>query len=236
VRKAYRVAIEFRDDIMVEKYLPGHDYRLLVIGDKLIAAARRDPPLVIGDGTHTIRELVDIVNSDPRRGDRPRHLADQDPLRRDRHRPPRRAGLRRRIGAARGKRVILRNNANLSTGGTATDVTDDVHPELAAAPSPRRKPSASTSAGIDVVCDTMLKPLEDQGGGIVEVNAAPGLRMHLDPSFGKGRAVGEAIVGMMFPDGDNARIPVVAVAGTNGKTTTSRLIGRIFEATAGASA
>ena len=83
--------------------------------------------------------------------------------------------------------------------------------------------------GIDVVCDTMHKPLEEQGGGIVEVNAAPGLRMHLDPSFGKGRPVGEAIVGMMFPDGDNARIPVVAIAGTNGKTTTSRLIGRIFE-------
>ena len=123
----------------------------------------------------------------------------------------------------------MRNNANLSTGGTATDVTDDVHPELAAAAVAAAQTVGLDICGIDVVCDTMHKPLEEQGGGIVECNAAPGLRMHLDPSFGKGRPVGEAIVGMMFPDGDNARIPVVAIAGTNGKTTTSRLIGRIFE-------
>ncbi|MDP3638938.1 MAG: Mur ligase family protein, partial [Azonexus sp.] len=129
----------------------------------------------------------------------------------------------------RGTRVVLRNNANLSTGGTASDVTDDVHPELAACAVAAAQTVGLDICGIDVVCDTMLKPLEDQGGGIVEVNAAPGLRMHLAPSFGKGRAVGEAIVNMMFPDGDNARIPVVAIAGTNGKTTTSRLIGRIFE-------
>ncbi len=129
----------------------------------------------------------------------------------------------------RSVRVVLRNNANLSTGGTATDVNDDVHPELAAAAVAAAQTVGLDIAGIDVVCDTMYKSLEEQGGGIVEVNAAPGLRMHLDPSFGKGRAVGEAIVGMMFPDGDDARIPVVAIAGTNGKTTTSRLIGRIFE-------
>jgi cyanophycin synthetase len=129
----------------------------------------------------------------------------------------------------RGARVVLRNNANLSTGGTATDVTDDVHPELAASAVAAAQTVGLDICGIDVVCDTMLKPLEEQGGGVVEVNAAPGLRMHLDPSFGKGRAVGKAIVNMMFPPGDNARIPVVAIAGTNGKTTTSRLIGRIFE-------
>ena len=129
----------------------------------------------------------------------------------------------------RGARIILRNNANLSTGGTATDVTDDVHPELAASAVAAAQTVGLDICGIDVVCDTMLKPLEEQSGGVVEVNAAPGLRMHLDPSFGKGRAVGEAIVNMIFPPGDNARIPVVAIAGTNGKTTTSRLIARIFE-------
>jgi cyanophycin synthetase len=230
VRKAYRVAIEFRDDIMVERFLPGHDWRLLVIGDKLIAAARRDPPLVIGDGTHTIRQLVDIVNSDPRRSDG--HATSLTKIRFDEIALARLAeqGYTADSVPPRGVRVVLRNNANLSTGGTATDVTDDVHPELAAAAVAAAQTVGLDIAGIDVVCDTMLKPLEDQGGGIVEVNAAPGLRMHLDPSFGKGRAVGEAIVGMMFPDGDNARIPVVAIAGTNGKTTTSRLIGRIFEA------
>ncbi|NHC07298.1 cyanophycin synthetase [Azonexus fungiphilus] len=230
VRHAYRVAVGFFDDIMVEKYLPGHDWRLLVIGDKLIAAARRDPPLVVGDGTHTVRELVDIVNSDPRRSDG--HATSLTKIRFDEIALARLAeqGYNADSIPERGVRVVLRNNANLSTGGTATDVTDDVHPELAAAAVAAAQTVGLDIAGIDVVCDTMLKPLEDQGGGIVEVNAAPGLRMHLDPSFGKGRPVGEAIVGMMYPDGDNGRIPVVAVTGTNGKTTTSRLIGRIFEA------
>lgn len=230
VRHAYRVAIEFRDDIMVEKFLPGHDWRLLVIGDKLIAAARRDPPLVIGDGTHTVRELVDIVNRDPRRSDG--HATSLTKIRFDEIALARLAeqGYNADSVPPRGTRVVLRNNANLSTGGSATDVTDDVHPELAACAVTAAQTVGLDICGIDVVCDTMLKPLEEQGGGIVECNAAPGLRMHLDPSFGKGRAVGEAIIGMMFPDGDNARIPVVAIAGTNGKTTTSRLIGRIFEA------
>ena len=230
VRKAYRVAIEFRDDIMVEKYLPGHDWRLLVIGDKLIAAARRYPPLVIGDGTHTVRELVDIVNSDPRRSDG--HATSLTKIRFDEIALARLAeqGYTADSVPPRGVRVILRNNANLSTGGTATDVTDDVHPDLAAAAVAAAQTVGLDIAGIDVVCDTILKPLEDQGGGIVEVNAAPGLRMHLDPSFGKGRDVGKAIIDMMYKDGSNGRIPVVAIAGTNGKTTTSRLIGRIFEA------
>ena len=230
VRKAYQVAVSFFDDIMVEKYLPGHDWRFLVIGDKLIAAARRDPPLVVGDGTHTVRELVEIVNSDPRRSDG--HATSLTKIRFDEIAKARLAeqGYNADTIPPRGARVILRNNANLSTGGTATDVTDDVHPELAAAAVAAAQTVGLDIAGIDVVCDTIHKPLEAQGGGIVEVNAAPGLRMHLDPSFGKGRDVGKAIVEMMFKDGDNARIPVVAIAGTNGKTTTSRLIGRIFEA------
>ena len=229
IKKAFTLAEEFRDDILVEKYLPGHDYRLLVIGDKLIAAARRDPPLVTGDGVHTVRQLVELVNKDPRRSDG--HATSLTKIRFDEIALARLAqqGLDAEPVPPRGSRVILRNNANLSTGGTATDVTDDVHPELAACAVAAAQTVGLDICGIDVVCDTMLKPLEDQGGGIVEVNAAPGLRMHLDPSFGKGRAVGEAIIGMMFPDGDNARIPVVAIAGTNGKTTTSRLIGRIFE-------
>ena len=229
VRHAYRVAIEFRDDILVEKYLPGHDYRLLVIGDKLIAAARRDPPLVIGDGIHNVRQLVDHVNRDPRRSDG--HATSLTKIRFDDVAIARLAlqGYTADSVPPRGTRVILRNNANLSTGGTATDVTDDVHPELAASAVAAAQTVGLDICGIDIVCDTMLKPLEEQSGGVVEVNAAPGLRMHLDPSFGKGRAVGEAIVNMMFPPGDNARIPVVAIAGTNGKTTTSRLIGRIFE-------
>ena len=228
VMAAYETAIEFRDDILVERFLPGHDYRFLVIGDKLIAAARREPPQVIGDGVHTVRELVDIVNADPRRGEG--HATSLTKIRFDDIALARLAlqGLQADSVPPRGTRVILRNNANLSTGGTATDVTDDVHPELAACAVAAAQTVGLDICGIDVVCDSVLKPLEDQGGGIVEVNAAPGLRMHLSPSYGKGRNVGEAIVSMMFKPGEDARIPVVAVAGTNGKTTTARLIGNIF--------
>ena len=231
VRKAYRVAIEFRDDIMVEKYLPGHDWRLLVIGNKLIAAARRDPPLVIGDGTHTVRELVDIVNSDPRRSDG--HATSLTKIRFDEIALARLAeqGYTADSVPPRGVRVILRNNANLSTGGTATDVTDDVHPDFAARAIAAAQMVGLDIAGVDIVCSDVLRPLEEQNGGIVELNAAPGLRMHLQPSFGKGRAVGEAIIGNMFEEGDDARIPLVAVAGTNGKTTTVRLSAHLIAQT-----
>ena len=129
---------------------------------------------------------------------------------------------------AKGQRVNLRNNANLSTGGSATDVTDDVHPEVAARAIAAAHMVGLDICGVDVVCDSILRPIEEQGGGIVEVNAAPGLRMHLSPSFGKGRAVGEAIISSMFKNGQNGRIPIVAVTGTNGKTTTVRLISHLL--------
>ncbi|MGQ5523859.1 cyanophycin synthetase [Chitinimonas sp. PSY-7] len=221
---AYKSAREFRDDIMVERYLPGHDFRLLVVGDKLVAAARRDPPQVIGDGVHTVRQLVDQVNTDPRRGEG--HSTSLTKIRFDDIALARLAvqGLSADSVPAKGQRVVLRNNANLSTGGSATDVTDDVHPEVAARAVAAAKMVGLDICGVDMVCDSVLKPLEEQGGGIVEVNAAPGLRMHLSPSYGKGRAVGEAIVTELFGHGDDGRIPVVAVTGTNGKTTTVRLI------------
>jgi len=225
---AYQAANRISDEVIVERYLPGSDFRMLVVGDKLVAAARRDPPLVLGDGVHSVRELVDEVNSDPRRGtghatsltkirfdDIARGcLADQ--------------GLDADSVPVKGRRVVLRNNANLSTGGTATDVTDDVHPDLAARVVAAAQMVGLDIAGVDVVCESVLRPLEDQAGGIVEVNAAPGLRMHLSPSFGKGRNVGEAVISSMFVPGDDARIPLVAVTGTNGKTTTVRLIAHLM--------
>ena len=228
VEAAYAIAAEVSDEVLVERYLPGHDYRLLVVGDKLVAAARRDPPLVVGDGRHSIRQLVDRVNSDPRRGEG--HATSLTRIRLDEVALAllRAAGLTPESVPARGQRVVLRNNANLSTGGTATDVTDDVHPEFAARAVAAAQTIGLDIAGVDVVCDSVLRPLEEQGGGIVEINAAPGLRMHLQPSFGKGRPVGEAIIASMFAPGDDARIPLVAVAGTNGKTTTVRLIACIL--------
>jgi cyanophycin synthetase len=130
----------------------------------------------------------------------------------------------------KGQRVILRNNANLSTGGTATDVTDDVHPEVAARAVAAAQMIGLDICGVDAVCENLIRPFEEQSGGIVEVNAAPGLRMHLSPSFGKGRAVGEAIINHLYPAGEDGRIPVVAVTGTNGKTTTTRMIAHLFAA------
>jgi len=228
VMAAYAASAEYSSSVIVEQYVPGHDFRLLVVGGHVVAAARRDPPQVIGDGVHTIRELVEQVNSDPHRSEghatsltkihfddialatlaKQSYIADSVP--------------------ATGELVILRNNANLSTGGSATDVTDDVHPEMAASAVAAARMIGLDICGVDMVCDCVHQSLQEQGGVVVEVNAAPGLRMHLAPSFGKARAVGEAIVSSMFAQGENGRIPVVAVAGTNGKTTTVRLIAHLL--------
>ena len=226
----FKAASEFRDDILVERYLPGHDYRLLVVGDKMVAAARREPPQVIGDGKHTVRELVDEVNRDPRRGDG--HATSLTKIRFDDIALGTlvQQGMNADSVPALGQRVVLRNNANLSTGGTATDVTDDVHPEVAERAIAAAHMIGLDICGVDLVADSVLNPMEDVGGGIVEVNAAPGLRMHLAPSFGKPRAIGEAIIDTLFKDGDDGRIPVVAVTGTNGKTTTVRLIAHLLTA------
>ncbi len=225
---SFATAAEYGSTVLVERCLPGHDFRLLVVGRTLVAAARRDPPHVIGDGVHTVRRLVEQVNGDPRRGEG--HATSLTKIRFDDVALRRLAlqGLNAESVPAQGTRVVLRNNANLSTGGTATDVTDDVHPEVAARAVTAAQMIGLDIAGVDVVCETLQKPLEEQGGAVVEVNAAPGLRMHLAPSFGKGRAVGDAVIADMFPDGEDGRIPVVAVTGTNGKTTTVRLISRIL--------
>lgn len=225
---AYAAAAEISSEVLLERFIPGSDFRMLVVGNQLVAAARREPPMVIGDGVHSVLELVEQVNSDPKRGDG--HATSLTKMHID------------NIAIARlevqgytpdsipdnGVCVVLRNNANLSTGGSATDVTDDVHPDLAASAVAAAQMVGLDICGVDVVCDSVLHPLEEQGGGVVEVNAAPGLRMHLQPSFGKGRAVGDAIVSSMFKEGNDGRIPLVAVAGTNGKTTTVRLISHIL--------
>ncbi|HLT27315.1 MAG TPA: cyanophycin synthetase, partial [Zeimonas sp.] len=228
---AWASAREFAYEVIVERYVPGSDFRLLVVGDRLVAAARRDPPAVIGDGVHTIRELVDEINRDPRRSDG--HATALTRITLDHVAVARLAalGLSPASVPAPGVRVVLRHNANLSTGGTATDVTDDVHREIAARAVEAARTVGLDICGVDIVCENVSRPLEEQGGAIVEVNAAPGLRMHLAPSYGKGRAIGEAVMSAMFDAGDDARIPVVAVTGTNGKTTTVRLVARLLAET-----
>ena len=228
LESAYAAAAEISEEVLIERYIPGHDFRLLVVGNQMVAAARRDPPLVVGDGARTIKELVDQVNSDPRRGDG--HATSLTKIRFDDIASERLAeqGYTQDSVPPKGARVVLRNNANLSTGGTATDVTDDVHPHLAASAVAAAQMVGLDICGVDMICDNVHLPMEELGGGVVEVNAAPGLRMHLQPSYGKGRAVGDAIIANMFDSKDNGRIPLVAVAGTNGKTTTVRLTAHIL--------
>ena len=229
LEEAYKNAADY-GTVMVERFLPGQDFRLLVVGDQLVAAARREPPQVLGDGERTVRELVDIVNQDPRRGEG--HGTALTKIRLDDIAISRLAlqNLTPDSVPEKGQRVVLRNNANLSTGGTATDVTDDVHPEVAARAVAAAQMVGLHICGVDMVAETVLRPLEEQGGGFVEVNAAPGLRMHLAPSYGKPRAIGQAIVDRLYAHGQDGRIPVVAVTGTNGKTTTARLIAHLFSA------
>ena len=231
VRAGFEVTQAFGRKTIVERYLPGADYRLLVVGNRLSAAARREPAQVVGDGKHTIAELVEKENQNPLRGDG--HATVLTKIRFDdialAHLAS--SGLTPEYIPNTGERVLLRNNANLSTGGTASDVTDDVHPDVAASAVAAAQMIGLDIAGVDILCEAIYKPLEQQGGGIVEVNAAPGLRMHLKPSYGKSRPVGEDIINMMFPNGEDGRIPVVSVTGTNGKTTTVRLIAHLLTET-----
>lgn len=229
IKAAYHVASESSSNVLVERYISGHDYRLLVVGRKLIAAARRDPPQVVGDGVHSIVQLVEQINSNPLRseghanlltrihldGISLAHLATQ--------------GFNPASIPDKGKLVTLRNNANLSTGGTATDVTDEIHPDIAECAVMTARMTGIDICGIDVICSSLSRPLGEQGGAVIEVNAAPGLRMHLQPSYGKPRAVGESIIDHLFKPGENARIPIIAVTGTNGKTTTVRLIANMLK-------
>jgi cyanophycin synthetase len=231
VLRAYEAALRESKEVIVEKFAPGHDYRLLVVGGRVVAAARREPAQVLGDGTHSVRQLVDIVNQDPRRGEH--HATVLSKIKLD---PIALAvladqGLAPDSVPAAGAVVLIRRNGNLSTGGTAIDVTERVHPQVAARAVEAARIIGLDIAGVDVVANDISIPLEEQGGIIVEINAAPGLRMHLEPSVGVSRPVGEAIIGMMFPPGEEGRIPIVAVTGVNGKTTTTRFITHILRGT-----
>jgi cyanophycin synthetase len=228
LERAWAAAYDVSGDVIVERYIPGDDWRLLVVDGKLVAAARRDPPFVIGDGSRSVRQLVDQVNRDPRRGDG--HATPLTRIRLDAIALDRLAaqGLDADAVPEAGRKVVLRNNANLSTGGSATDVTDEVHPDVAVRAVEAARMIGLHICGVDVVASSISRPLEETGGGIVEVNAAPGLRMHLAPSYGKGRPIGEAIVDTLYPQGRDGRIPTVSVTGTNGKTTTVRLIAHLI--------
>lgn len=228
---AYAAALEESSSVIVEKFAPGNDYRLLIVNGKLVAASRREPAQVMGDGRLTIRELVEIENRDPRRAEHHSGILSKIHIDEIALNVLKDQGFTPDSIAPAGQLVLIRRNANLSTGGTAIDVTDLVHPEVAARAVEAAKVVGLDIAGIDVIAADITKPLETQGGIVVEVNAAPGLRMHLAPSAGEPRQVGEAIVDMMFKPGDDGRIPTAAVTGTNGKTTVTRFLAHVLRGT-----
>jgi cyanophycin synthetase len=230
VLHAYAAAREEGSSILVESYIPGDDYRLLVIGGRLIAAALREPAHVLGDGRATITQLVAEVNRDPRRSDGHATVLSFIKLDAVALAVLSEQGYTPDSIPPSGRRVLIRRNGNLSTGGTATDVTDRVNPETAARALDAARAIGLDIAGVDVVAVDIGKPLEEQRGAVVEVNAGPGLRMHLEPSAGTPRPVAEAIVAMLFAEGQSGRIPLVAVTGVNGKTTTARLIAHLLRA------
>ena len=215
--------------VICEKFVTGLDFRALVINYKFVAAALRTPAAVTGDGVHTIQHLIDIVNSDPRRGYGHEKMLTAihvdsftmeiltkkeytlDTVLKDK------------------EDLWLKPTANLSTGGTATDVTDFVHPTNIFMCERIARIIGLNICGIDIQASDLTTPLNENGGAVLEVNAAPGFRMHLDPTEGLPRNVAEPVIDMLYPPGSSARIPIIAVSGTNGKTTTTRLIAHIIK-------
>lgn len=222
---AFHEAKKVSRKVIIEKYITGFDYRLLVINNKLVAAAKRTPAHVIGDGRSTIRELVAETNMDPRRGYGHENVLTQIELNSLSQTLIQQKGYTEDSVLPKDEMLILKDTANLSTGGTAEDVTDIVHPANVSMAERISKIIDLDICGIDVMTSDISKPLEETGGAILEVNAGPGFRMHLAPTKGLPRNVAAPVVDKLFPKkGGTGRIPIVAVTGTNGKTTTTRLI------------
>jgi cyanophycin synthetase len=222
---------ERHGDMVVERHADGRDHRVLVVNGSVVAVAERIPAHVIGDGQHTVSELIEEANLDPRRGrghgnvltQIPADAATVDFLAQD--------GLTLSSVPAAGKRIFLRPTANLSTGGTSIDRTDEIHPDNVTACEMAAGVVGLDIAGLDVLTPDISRPFHENGAVIIEVNAGPGIRMHTHPSEGKPRNVAGAILDMLYPSGARTAIPIIAVTGTNGKTTTTRLVAHLFRAT-----
>lgn len=227
-RIAWEKAKEYSRWIIVEQQLQGSDFRALVVNNRLIAVAERVPAHVTGDGKQTVQQLIDETNSDPRRGYGHENVLTQIDIDNHTMRCIRRAGYELDSVLKKGERLYLKTTANISTGGTAIDLTDEVHPENVFLFERIARIIGLDVAGVDVIAPNVSEPLRENGGGIIEVNAAPGFRMHLAPSEGIGRNVAEHVIDMLFPHGAPSRIPIFAITGTNGKTTTTRLIAHIL--------
>lgn len=230
VRAAFDLAIRHSRRVLVEQELPGRDHRILVVDGKVVAVAERRPPSVAGDGRRTVIELVDALNDDPRRGAGHENSLTLVRLDDDAARSVLRTqGLTPENVPEAGRTVVLRAAANLSSGGTAIDRTDDIHPDNAAIARRAALALGLDVAGVDLLAPDIGRSIRETGGGVVEVNAAPGLRMHLSPSEGQARDVARPIIDMMFPRGVRSRIPVIAVTGTNGKSTVGRMVAHVLQ-------
>lgn len=227
VRAAFDKAREHARSIVVENFLAGFDHRMLVIGGQLVAVAKRVPGHVVGDGEHTIAQLVDIVNADPRRGIGHEKVLTRIELDAQAERLMASKNVTRDTVLPEGEVFFLRGTGNLSTGGTAIDLTDVVHPDNRDMAVRAAKAIGLDVCGVDFITPDIAESYRETGGGICEVNAAPGFRMHVAPTEGKPRDVAGPVMDMLFPPGAPASIPIAAVTGTNGKTTTARMVAHI---------
>ena len=215
--------------ILVESFMSGFDHRMLVVDNQLVAVAKRIPGHVVGDGQTSIEKLVDIVNQDPRRGIGHEKVLTQLEFDDQANRLLEEAGLNKLSVLPENQVFYLRTTANLSTGGTAIDLTDVVHPDNRAMAERAIKAVGLDIGGVDFLTNDITQSYKDIGGGIVEVNAAPGFRMHVAPSEGTPRNVAEKVMDMLFPAGTPSRIPIAGITGTNGKTTTARMLSHILK-------
>ncbi|WP_299757570.1 cyanophycin synthetase [uncultured Pontibacter sp.] len=228
-QKGFSEAKKFSDGVMVEQFIQGFDFRLLVINGKFVAAAKRTPAKVTGDGVSTIKQLIDKENKDPRRGIG--HEKALTKIKLDKHTANilKSLNLTTQSVIAAGEDLYLKSTANISTGGTATDVTDLVDPYNILMAERIAGLIGLDICGIDVMTTDIAIPLNEARGAVLEVNAAPGFRMHISPTYGLPRNVAEPVVDMLFPHSMPARVPIIAVTGTNGKTTTTRLIAHMVK-------
>ena len=229
-RAAFHVAQEQSKSkwVIIEKMIAGEDFRALIVNNQLVAIAERTPAHVIGDGESTIEQLIERVNEDPRRGYGHEKVLTQIEVDRSTEKLLKAKNYTLQTVLPKDERLILKTTANISTGGTAIDRTDEAHPENVFLFERIAKIIGLDVIGVDIIAPNITEPLRENGGGIIEVNAAPGFRMHLAPSDGIGRNVAEHVVNMLFPPGRPYRIPIFAITGTNGKTTTTRFIAHIL--------
>ncbi|MBF5026298.1 cyanophycin synthetase [Planobacterium oryzisoli] len=227
--KGFELAQQISSRVIVERFITGYDFRVLVVNHKMVAAARRMPANVVGDGERTISQLIDIENKDPRRGYGHENMLTEIVVDSSTLDLLEKNGFHLESVPQKGEIVFLKSTANLSTGGTSSDVTDMIHPDNITMCERISKIIGLDVCGIDIMAENLTQPLKETGGCILEVNAAPGFRMHLSPSDGLPRNVAAPVVDMLYPPGKPYRIPIIAVTGTNGKTTTTRLISHIVK-------